>query len=104
MRRRAEEAMEAALAAADDGASALAACIETAIAAIRFVCEDAELDPRDRVTLIDDALLMLASLKDIVRTANGSPFELTTEVFRRTNGLLRRYSGLVRASPRRHGL
>lgn len=95
MRLRADEAMRAALAGRDGVAPAMAV-LEDAIATIRFACEDESLDPRERVILIDDALRLLATLKEKVRTADASPLELILEIVRRSNGFLRRYARLVR--------
>lgn len=99
MRLRADAEMRAALAAADGGASALAACVEEAVAAIRFVCGDAALDPRERVLLIDEALLLLAAMKDAVKTADASALGPIMEILRRSGGLLRRYAAFARGSP-----
>lgn len=94
MRARADEAMAAALAAAD-GTLAPAAVIRDTMASIKLVCEDAALAPRDKLALLDDALVLVASVKKLVRAAQPSP-EAVMEVLRRTNGLLRRYTRLVR--------
>jgi hypothetical protein len=96
MRLRADEAMTAALAAADDGASSLALLVRSTMSSIHLACDDAGLDPRARVLIIDDALLLLASLKKLLREAQPPPPEAVMEVLRRTNGLLRRYTRLVR--------
>jgi hypothetical protein len=96
LRLRADEAMRAALAAADDRAPSLAALIETTMASINLVCDDAKLDPRARLLIIDDALRLLASLKKLLRAAQTPPPEAVMEVLRRTNGLLCRYTRLVR--------
>lgn len=94
MRMRADEAMTAALAAGE--ASTLASLIHETIASIKLVCEDETLVPRDKLVLLDDALLLLASVKKLVKGAQAPPPEAVMEVLRRTNGLLRRYTRLVR--------
>jgi hypothetical protein len=97
MRLRANEAMTAALAAADARAPFLGVLVEDAMASIDLVCWDSTLDLRDRLALIDDALLLIASLKALSGSAQAAPPEMIVEVVRRTNGLLCRYARLVRA-------
>ena len=95
MRVRADEAMAAALAAADDALEPVSLIRDT-LASIKLVCEDAALAPRDKLSLIDDALELLASVKKLVRAAQAPLPEALMEVLRRTNALLRRYTRLVR--------
>jgi hypothetical protein len=96
MRLRADETMKAALAAANAGAPSLAVLIENTMTSINLVCDDAKLEPRARLLIIDDALLLLASLKKLLGAAQAAPPEAIIEVLRRTNGLLCRYTRLVR--------
>lgn len=97
MRRRADEAMAAALAAADDCPPALAVFLEDAMASIDLACRDATLDRRDRLALIDDALRLVATLRKLLGTPGAGRHDLIMEVFRGTNGLLCRYARCVRA-------
>lgn len=96
LRLRADEAMKAALAAADARAPSLPVFIEDTMASIDLACGDEALDARDRVALIDAALLLLASMKTLLRAPRDSRPELMIEIVRRTNALLRRYARLVR--------
>lgn len=97
MQLRADEAMKAALAAADAPPPALAVFIEETMASIDVVCQDPKLDLRLRVLLIDDALLVLAALKKLLNAAQESRPERILDVVRQTNGLLSRYTRFVRA-------
>jgi hypothetical protein len=97
MRLRANEAMMAALAAADACAPFLPVLIEDTMTSIDLVCEDATLDLCDRLVLIDDALLLIASLKKLSDAAHAARPELIVEVVRRTNSMLCRYAQFVRA-------
>lgn len=96
MRLRANEAMMAALAAAEDRAPSLGGLVEDTMASINLVCGDFTLALRDRLALIEEALLLIASLKEILGAAQEARVELSVEVVRRTNGLLCRYARLVR--------
>lgn len=98
MRLRADEAMKAALAAADACAPSLAIFIEDTTTSIKLACEDSTLDLRDRLVLFDDSLLLLATLKKLLRAPQAARPELIMEVGRRTSGLLRRYIRFVRAA------
>lgn len=97
MRLRADAAMNAALAAADVCEPTLADFIRDTMSAIDLVRQDATLDPRDRRILVDDMLLLIGSLKKLVRAEPAARPELIMEVGRGTNGLLRRYTRFVRA-------
>jgi hypothetical protein len=96
MRLRAEEAMRSALSAADQDAPSLAVFLEDTMTSIKLVCEDSALEPRRRLALIDDALLLLGSLKSLLRTDTAASPALIMEVGRRTSGLLCRYSRFIR--------
>lgn len=97
LRLRADEAITAALAAADARAPSLPALVEDTMASIDLACGDNTLGARDRTALIDAALLLLASMKTLLRAPQAARPGLTLEVVRRTNALLRRYARLVRA-------
>lgn len=97
MRQRADAAMSAALVAADACEPSLAVFIRDAMSAIDLVRQDSTLDPRERQILVDDMLVLIDSLKKLVRAAQADRPELIMEVGRRTNGLLRRYTRFVRA-------
>lgn len=92
MRLRADEAMTAALAAADACAPSLTVFIEYAMNSINLVCEDSTLDLRDRLALIDDALVLIDSMKKLLRAPHEARSELIMEILRRTSGLLGRYA------------
>jgi len=92
MRLRADEAMKAALAAADACAPSLAVLLEDTTASIKLACGDSTLRPCDRLALIDDALALIDSMKHLLRAGQAARPELIMEVLRRTSGLLRRYA------------
>lgn len=92
MRLRADEAMKAALAAADDCPPSLGILIEDTMATINLVCADSALDLRDRLVLIDDALLLIGSLKKLLRAAQEARPELIRKILRLTSALLCRYA------------
>lgn len=97
MRVRANEAMMAALTAADARVPSLPALIEDTMTSINLVCEDAALDLCDRLVLIDDALLLIATLKKLSEEAQAARPEMILEVVRRTNLMLCRYAQFVRS-------
>jgi hypothetical protein len=99
LRARAEEAIEAALAAADARVPELAVVVADAMAAVDLSCWDPSLGPGDRLALIDDALRLMGPLKELVGAAHAARPALVAQVYRRTNDLLRRYAQLV---PRPH--
>lgn len=95
MRLRASEAMTAALAAAEACSPSLGILVEDTMTSIDLVCGDYTLGTRDRLALIDEALLLIAFLKEVLGAARSVRPELIVEIVRRTNGLLRRYARLV---------
>lgn len=97
MRLRADRAMDAALAAADVCPPSLAVFIRDAMSSIDLVRLDSTLAPRDRRILLDEMVLLIGSLKKLVRADLAARPELIMEVGRRTNGMLRRYTRFVRA-------
>lgn len=92
MRLRADEAMKAALAAAEDCPPSLAIFLEDTMASINLVCADSTLDLRDRLVLIDDALLLIGSMKKLLRAGQEARPALIGEILRRASGLLCRYA------------
>ena len=97
LRARAEEAIKAALAAAEARAHPLSAAAADAMAAVELACWDPRLQPGDRLALIDDALRLLTPLKELAGSGRAARPALIAEVSRRTNDLLRRYAQFVRA-------
>ena len=97
LRARADEAIRAALAAADARAPSLGLVLADAMEAISLVCWDSTLDAGDKLALIDDALLLIPPLRRLARAPQDARPAQIAEVFRRTNDLLRRYAQLVRA-------
>lgn len=97
LRARADEAIRAALAAANARAPLPSLVVESAMAAAKLACWDQALEPRDRLILIDDALRLLRALKELARAPQAARSERIVELFRQTNDLLRRYAGFVRA-------
>lgn len=97
MRLRADEAMKAALAAAEACAPSLASFIDDTMTSIDLVCEDSALDPRDRLVLIDDARRLIDSMKKLLVAAPAARPELIMEIVQRTSSMLCRYTRFVRA-------
>jgi hypothetical protein len=97
LRARASEAILAALAAADARAPSVGAAVADAIAAVELVCWDFNLDPGDRLALIDDALLLMTPLKELAGAAQSARPALIVESLQRTGDLLRQYARLTRA-------
>jgi hypothetical protein len=96
LRARAEEAISAALAAADARAPIPGIVVESTMAAVKLACWDQSLEPRDRLLLIDDALALLWALKELPRASEAARPELTVHLLRRCTDLLRRYAEFVR--------
>ncbi|HEX4047263.1 MAG TPA: hypothetical protein VH309_05490 [Elusimicrobiota bacterium] len=101
LRTRADEAITAALAAADDSEPSLDAVLADSTEAIALTCSDDGLPPGDRLALLDDGLRLLASLKALAGAAQSARPMLLARIYRRSNDLLRRYARLVRAGARR---
>ena len=97
LRARADEAIVAALAAADARAKSFGGVVADASEAIGFVCWDSSLPPRERLSLINDALRMLSILKELAGAAHATRPAMIAEVYRRTNDLLQRYATFIRA-------
>ena len=100
LRARAEEAIEAALAAANARAPIPSLIVDSAMSAVRLVCWDGSLDARSRLVLIDDALRLLAALKGLAHSPEPARPALIVELLRGTNALLRRYAAFVGAEPK----
>src|SRR3569832_1761692 len=93
---RAEEAMPAALAAARSRVPIPGIVVESAMTAVKLACWDEELEPRERLLLIDDALHLLAALKTLPRAPESARSELILDLLNKTNALLQRYADFVR--------
>jgi hypothetical protein len=100
LRARAKEAITAALSAAKNREPSLGALLTESMDAITLACWDAVLAPSDRLVLLDDALLLLASLKTLAGAPPAGRPALLAEVYRRTAGMLRRHARLVRVGAR----
>jgi methylase of polypeptide subunit release factors len=93
---RAEVALAAALAAARSRVPIPGIVVESAMTAVKLACWDEELEPRERLLLIDDALRLLATLKSLPRAPESARPELILDLLGKTNQLLQRYSDFVR--------
>jgi hypothetical protein len=103
LRARAEEAIRAALAAADAHAHPVTSVLADAMAAVDLACWDPGLEPTDRLALIDEALRLMIPLKELATVGRAARPNLIAEVSRRTSGLLRRYAALIPRVPPRSG-
>lgn len=93
---RAEEAMAAALAAARSRVPIPGIVVESAMTAVKLACWDEELEPRERLLLIDDALRLLGALKELPNAPPAARPDLVVALLQGTNELLRRYADFVR--------
>ena len=96
LRARAEEAMAAAVAAANARVPIPGIVVESAMTAVKLACWDEGLEPRERLLLIDAALRLLSALKELPRAPEIERPTLVLELLRGTNELLRLYAGFVR--------
>jgi hypothetical protein len=97
LRARADEAITAALAAADARAPLQCLVVSDALEAVNLACWDPALDPGDALALIDNALRLTASLKELTGADDAARPALIADVYRRTSDMLRRYARFVRA-------
>jgi len=70
--------------------------IASAMTAVNLACWNARLEPRERVLLIDESLLLLRTLKELSRAPENARPGLTIELLRGTNELLKRYADYAR--------
>ncbi len=88
--------MAVAVAAANARAPISGVVIESAMTAVNLACCDVGLEPRERLLLIDEALRLLSTLKELPRAPEGARPGLVVALLRGTNELLRRYADFVR--------
>lgn len=97
LRKRADDLISAALAAADVRSRLLTGAVSDAMAAVELTCWDDSLAPSDRLSLIDEALRLMSLLKEFGQAPAAARPALAADALRLSNGLLRRYARLVRA-------